>query len=556
MPGSSAHQSTLDPTEASTSYRVAAEEVDVTDHLFQQRTSSGYLSSVIQAATMVAEKIAQTDRPFTGRSPRQVQEVVDRVDLDQPLHSLEPALEELKDTYLRDAVYFHPPRYAAHLNCPVVIPALAGETVLSALNSSMDTWDQSAGATLIERKLIDWTAARLGLGEQSDGVFTSGGSQSNQQALLMARNHAVAGVREKYDAGLPGFEGEAPRLPLILDRFRIFASELAHFSVQKSASMLGLGYDSVVPIKVDAEQRLDLAALRQALAECEAAGLQAMAVVGTAGTTDFGSIDPLPGIAELAEHYDAWFHVDAAYGGGLITSVKHRDCLSGIELADSITVDYHKTFFQPVSSSAVLVRSRESLSYVTYYADYLNPASAARAEIPNQVDKSIQTTRRFDALKLWLTLRVLGAEGVGAMIDRIVELSHQVYRLLQDDPEFEVVAEPALSTLVFRYLPRPEGPSSSSPAAFWSGSQLDRLNQQIRARLFASGEAVVAGTVFKGAAYLKFTLLNPEASAADLRAVIELLRGHGRTLSHAASLNSSTEPSASPTDSAPVSKES
>lgn len=494
--------------------------------IFQQRTVDSYLSQVLEAASAVAEKISRTDRPFTGTSPRELKPLLDRVDLDRPLGALSEALTELDAVYLRDAVYFHSPRYAAHLNCPVLIPALAGEAVLSAVNSSMDTWDQSAGATLIERKLIDWTAERLGLGEEADGVFTSGGSQSNLQALLMARNHAVAGVRENHEAGLPGFEGAAPRLPLILDRFRIFASEIAHFSVQKSASMLGLGYDAVISVGVDQNQKMDLEALRTALAECVADGLVPMAIVATAGSTDFGSIDPMGQIAALAADHGAWFHVDAAYGGGLMTSLKHRSLLAGIELADSVTVDYHKTFFQPVSSSAVLVRSASSLSYVTYYADYLNPASAARAEIPNQVDKSIQTTRRFDALKLWLTLRVMGSDGIGVLIDQVIDLAKEVHGLLAADPEFEVVSAPTISTLVFRYLPPVERGIS--------GSALDALNQQIRAALFGSGEAVVAGTVFNGAGYLKFTLLNPEAGLADLAGIIDLLRSHGRALSASA----------------------
>ncbi|WP_425503272.1 pyridoxal phosphate-dependent decarboxylase family protein [Psychromicrobium silvestre] len=502
------------------------EERSAQDQLFQQRTAADYLLSVQQAATAVAFKVASTDRPFTGQTPQDLKAVLDRIDLERPLNSLDSALTELEETYFRDAIYFHSPRYAAHLNCPVAIPALAGEAVLSALNSSMDTWDQSAGATLIERKLIDWTADRLGLGEAADGVFTSGGSQSNLQGLLMARNHAVAGIRENYDAGLPGFDGQPPRLPVLLDKFRIFASEIAHFSVQKSASILGLGYDAVVPVAVGPDQRMDLAALRRALQECQASGLQAMAIVGTAGSTDFGSIDPLLGLAGLAREFGSWFHVDAAYGGGLITSAKHRGLLEGIAEADSVTLDYHKTFFQPVSSSAVLVRHRDSLSYVTYYADYLNPASAALAEIPNQVDKSIQTTRRFDALKLWLTLRVMGPDSIGSLIDQVIELTGQVYVELASDPEFEVLAEPALSTIVFRY--RPLGSADGKPAL--DGAQLDELNQQIRARLFASGEAVVAGTVVQGAAYLKFTLLNPEARLEDLTGVIELLRGHGRAL--------------------------
>lgn len=193
-------------------------------------------------------------------------------------------------------------------------------------------------------------------------------------------------------------------------------------------------------------------ALAAELARCQSAGLIPMAVVATAGTTDFGSIDPLPEIAGLCAGYGTWMHVDAAYGCGLLVS-RRRALLTGIERADSVTVDYHKSFFQPVSSSAILVRDRATLRHVTYHADYLNPRRMAEQRIPNQVDKSIQTTRRFDALKLWLTLRIMGAQAVGELFDEVIDRAADAWKLLHDDPRFEVVVEPQLSTLVFRYVP-------------------------------------------------------------------------------------------------------
>nr|WP_312856815.1 aspartate aminotransferase family protein [Arthrobacter mobilis] len=478
--------------------------------LLNTANSARYRAEVLQGVDLVAATMERTTRPCTGATPAQLAARVAAVDLDAPLGGIAEALAELEPLYLRDAVYFHDPGYAAHLNCPVVIPALVGEAVLSAVNSSMDTWDQSAGATMIERRLVDWTTSLLGLGPGSDGVFTSGGSQSNLQALLIARNHAVAQLRG---------EASRERLPVLLDRLRIFTSEASHFSIRKSASLLGLGYDGVVGIRCGADGRIDPAELARQLAGCRSAGLVPMAVVATAGTTDFGSIDPLPELAALARAYGSWFHVDAAYGGGLIVSARHRHLLDGIGLADSVTVDYHKTFFQPVSSSAVLVRDRASLGHVTYYADYLNPESAARQDIPNQVDKSIQTTRRFDALKLWLTLRTMGAAGVGALFDEVIDLAARTGCLLEADPDFELAARPQLSTVVFRY--KPDG---------MSDDEADVLNPRIRAAVFASGEAVVAGTKVGGRHFLKFTLLNADTALGDLRRIIELLRRTGTAL--------------------------
>lgn len=485
-----------------------------TNQLFNARNSPSYVAQVLQGVNAVSTKVQRTAKPFTGVGHAELKAKVGAVDLERPLPDTAAALEELDELYLKDAIYFHDARYAAHLNCPVVIPALVGEAVLSAVNSSMDTWDQSAGATMIERRLIDWTAERIGFTPDADGVFTSGGSQSNFQALLIARNHAVAKLR----GGHPD-----ARLPHLLDRLRIFTSADSHFSIQKSASMLGMGFDAVVAIPTAEDHRMDPTALAAALAEAHDAGLVPMAVVATAGTTDFGSVDPLTELAALVRAYDSWLHVDAAYGGGLIVSGRYRNLLDGIHLADSVTVDFHKTFFQPVSSSAVLVRNGSMLGHVTYYADYLNPESAAKAEIPNQVDKSIQTTRRFDALKLWLTLRIMGAEAIGALFDEAIDLAGRVGTLLVDDTEFELAATPQLSTLVFRYRPVVDGAVIDDDAA-------DAINPAIRAAIFASGDAVVAGTKVAGRHYLKFTLLNAEASLGDIQEIIELIRRTGASL--------------------------
>ncbi|MET9354819.1 lysine decarboxylase DesA [Streptomyces sp. NPDC006617] len=464
-------------------------------HLLNDATAEQYRRSVTEGVERVAARIATTDRPFTGVTADALSPRIDEIDLDRPLHDTAAVLDELEDVYLRDAVYFHHPRYLAHLNCPVVIPALLGEAVLSAVNSSLDTWDQSAGGTLIERKLIDWTCARIGLGPAADGVFTSGGTQSNLQALLLAREEAKA---ESF-ADL-----------------RIFASEVSHFSVKKSAKLLGLGPDAVVSIPVDRDKRMQTVALARELERCKESGLVPMAVVATAGTTDFGSIDPLPEIAGLCEQYAVWMHVDAAYGCGLLASLKHRDRITGIERADSVTVDYHKSFFQPVSSSAVLVRDAATLRHATYYAEYLNPRRMVQERIPNQVDKSLQTTRRFDALKLWTTLRVMGADGIGQLFDEVCGLAVEGWKLLAADPRFDVVVEPSLSTLVFRCV----------PAAVTDPAEIDRANLHARKALFASGDAVVAGTKVAGRHYLKFTLLNPETTTADIAAVLDLIAGH------------------------------
>ncbi|WP_326677401.1 pyridoxal phosphate-dependent decarboxylase family protein [Streptomyces sp. NBC_01237] len=466
-------------------------------HLLNHMTAEHYRRTVTAGVEQVAAGLTAAERPFSGVGVDELSPVVGAIDLDRPLGDVSAALDELSEVYLRDSVHFHHPRYLGHLHCPVVIPAVLGEAVLSAVNSSLDSWDRSAGGTLIERRLIDWTAERIGLGPAADGIFTSGGTQSTLQALLLAREEVAS--RPEHFA-----------------RLRILTSECGHIGVRKAARILGLGPDSVISLPVDRDRRMQTVALARALERCAAEGTVPMAVVATAGTADFGSIDPLPEIAALCEQFSVRMHVDAAYGCGLLASRERRGLLEGIERADSVTVDYHKSFFQPVSSSAVLVRDRAALRHVTYHAEYPDPRRMTGERSPDQADKSLQTTRRFDALKLWMTLRVMGADGIGELFDEVCDRAAEGWRLLAADPRFEVVVRPRLSTLVFRFIPS----GVTSPA------EIDRANLYARKALFASGEAVVAGTKVGARQYLKFTLLNPETTVRDIAAVLDLISGH------------------------------
>lgn len=469
-------------------------------HLLTPDTVEDYRAGMSRVADLVARHLAAAEAPSTGASVADLAPAVESVDLDRPAADLDTALGEVTDLYLRDAIWFHHPSYVAHLNCPVALPAVLAEGFLAAVNTSVDTWDQSAGGTLIEQRLVRWTAGRIGFGDEADGVFTSGGTQSNLQGLVLARGEALRGTGEG---------GGSPRL-------RILATEHSHVSIVKAARVMGLPAEAVIPVPTDESGGMSTAALRRALDGIREREEIAVAVVATAGTTDLGVIDPLPGIAELCAGYGVWLHVDAAYGGGLLTSLRRRHLLDGIERADSVTVDFHKTFFQPVSSSALVVRDAATLGHVTHHADYLNPRTAVT---PNQVDKSLQTTRRFDALKLWLTLRVTGADGVGAMVDEVVDRARQVWQVLRADDRFEVAAEPTLSTVLLRY--RPEGVSAEGA---------DSLNPRIRHALLDRGDVMVAGTVLHGRTWLKFTLLNPHTSLDHLRGVIDTIAEMGGQL--------------------------
>ncbi len=471
-------------------------------HLFHPDNAGEYTRGITQALRLLVDQLAAVEGPVTGLSPALAAKPVADVDLDRPLADTAAALGEVRQLWLEDAVWFHEPTYAAHLNCPVVIPALVGELLMSAVNTSMDTFDQSVGGTFMERHLIDWTAGRAGYPEETrDGVFTSGGSQSNLQALLLAR-------------------GEAEARGVALDRIRFFTSVDSHFSIQKSARLLGMRPEAVIAVPTDDRRRMDVAALERLLAECVEAGGVPTAIVATAGTTDFGVIDPLNGIADAARTYDAWFHVDAAYGGGLLISPTRHHLLAGIERSNSVTIDFHKTFFQPVSSSALIVRDAAAMRHASWYADYLNPADC---DNPNQVDKSLQTTRRFDALKLWLTLRVMGPDLLGSYFDSAIDLARATYEQLLLLDDIEVAAPPMLSTVVFRYHD-----------ARLDEATLAEVNRRIRAELWASGKAVVAATKVDGRQFLKFTLLNPKAELADILGIVSMVRALGAEVLEAA----------------------
>lgn len=255
-------------------------------------TLDHYEAEAREALLRVTDQLAAVESPTTGPSPHDLQKLVSGIDLDAPLGNHADSFDELKKIYLRDAVYFHHPKYAAHLNCPVAIPAVAAEAFVTSLNTSMDTFDQSAGATLIERRLIDWTTRLIGYSANTaDGIFTSGGTQSNLQAMLIARNIAVSKMTGS--------------LPQRLQNLRIYTSQDAHFSISNAAMMMGLGHEAVIAIGTDAWHRMDADALRTQLTNDLQAGLVPMAISATAGTTDFGSIDPLAPIAALAKETGA-----------------------------------------------------------------------------------------------------------------------------------------------------------------------------------------------------------------------------------------------------------
>ena len=399
------------------------------------------------------------------------------------------------------------PHCAAHLHCPPLAVAVAADTVASILNQSLDSWDQAPAATAMETQVIAELADLVGYrGDRAGGVATSGGTESNLTALLLARDHALSASADR-DAGRHGVAVAAGGA-----RPRVLCGKVAHFSVQRSAALLGLGEDAVVTVDVDSQHRMRPAALRAALDRIRADGDVPVAVVATAGTTDLGGIDPLGAIAHLAREAGVWLHVDAAYGGGLLFSRRLRGLLAGLERADSVSMDLHKLGWQPVAAGILLTRERELFAPLSRSVDYLNPADDEEAGYPSLLGYSLRTTRRADVFKIAVTLRALGVDGLGRMVEACRDLALRTASRVTASPRLVLAASPSLTTVVFRYD---------------AGERSDTVNARLRRRLLEEGRAVVGRTRIDGHVWLKLTLLNPDTTLADTEALLAMVVAAG-----------------------------
>ena len=464
-----------------------------------------YRAAIDGAVETLIRHYAGRDRVYGGASAPSLAASMTGLEIcpDQGI-GLSAVLDEIGPLILDHSLVLTNPTCMAHLHCPPLLPALSAEVLITATNPSMDSWDQAPAATYLEQEMVDWLCRLYGFAD-GDGTFTSGGTQSNMMGVLFARD-SFARDRLGWDIQKKGLPPEAPR-------FRILASEVAHFSIRQSAALLGLGHQAVVSVPVDADQRMDVAAADQIITDLLAEGLLPIAISATAGTTDFGSVDPLDQLADLADRHQLWLHVDAAYGGALVLSDLHRGRLAGVERADSLTVDFHKMFYQPISCGAFLARERGRFDLIALTADYLNPEENVEYGILDLVGKSVQTTRRFDALKLYMSLRALGRQTMAAMVEGSMQLAQDVARDISGRPNFRLATWPSLNSVVFRYQP--------------SGMDDVTCDQHLtaaRMALLAEGAALMAQTRVNGLIHLKMTLLNPRARLADIQSVLERLQ--------------------------------
>lgn len=385
----------------------------------------------------------------------------------------EQALTELSTLLAAGSVDPAQPWCVAHLHCPPLAVAVAADLAASALNPSMDSWDQAPVASELEREFVT-SMARLCYPHEPepDAVVTTGGTESNLLGLLLAREQNQA-VRPVCGAN-------------------------AHHSVARAAWLLGLP----APVVIDCDgERIRPAALDEAL---RVLGGQAV-VVATAGTTNTGEIDPLREIARVCRRRGARLHADAAYGGLALCSTALRPLLDGLDEADSIALDMHKFGWQPISAGLLAARVPGDLEALTVRAEYLNADDDTEAGLPDLLGRSIRTSRRPDAFRMAVTMRALGTEGMGALIEHCCRTATEVADAIERHPSLRLWGRPTLSTVLFR-------PASGD----------DAVVARVRRALLEAGTAIVGrATMPPGEVWLKLTLLHPHATATDYLGLLD-----------------------------------
>ncbi|MFD4951187.1 pyridoxal phosphate-dependent decarboxylase family protein [Streptomyces sp. NPDC058451] len=396
-----------------------------------------------------------------------------------PEHGDPDALHGLVHALAEGAADPADPLCAAHLHCPPLAVATAADLAVSALNPSLDSWDQAPAASELEALVTRTLAHETGL---ADSVVTTGGTESNQLALLLARESHGGGVRLVCGAN-------------------------AHHSLPRAAWLLGLPEPVIVPAP---SGTLDPAALHSALTGLggSRSSRGSVVVAATAGTTDAGLIDPLPEIAGLCAAHGARLHIDAAHGGGLLFSERHRDKLTGLEAAHTVTLDLHKLGWQPVAAGLLSVRHPRDLAVLHQRADYLNAGDDTEAGLPDLLGRSLRTTRRPDVLKIAVTLKALGRSGLGALVDQVCARAREFADLIHDHPGFELHDRPTISTVLFR----PAGATDDAVAT-------------VRRALLTEGRAVLGRARLDDRLWLKATLLNPDTRTEDLATLLKLVEG-------------------------------
>jgi aromatic-L-amino-acid/L-tryptophan decarboxylase len=397
--------------------------------------------------------------------------------------------------------------------------SIVGELLAQVIHQGIDVWHAGPTGALVEEEVVRWLCDLVGYGPDGFGLFTSGGVMANLMATTMARD-----VRLGRLLGL-----DHPPRGSELEGARLYVSDQAHFSFKRALSILGFPPDTLVVLPTDACFRLQSAPVAQAIERDRSAGLTPFAIMGTAGTTNTGSVDALADLADLAEHEGLWYHIDAAYGGAARLSERDAQRVPALDRADSITIDPHKWFFQAYDIGGLLVRDGGLLEATySYRPEYYRGGGAADrapdAHGSGELDfyrLGMEGTRRFRALKLWLSWKHLGTRGLGKLVEMNDDVASALSRQVVASADFEAcLPEPELSVVCFRHLP---GGRDGDDRA--SRDAIDVHQDALQGALEQSGRGFITTTRLNGRTWLRAGVLNYMATAADMATFLDDLRG-------------------------------
>jgi glutamate/tyrosine decarboxylase-like PLP-dependent enzyme len=414
--------------------------------------------------------------------------------------NLASVLDEFDNAVTPNAFRVNHPRFFAFIPGAPTWYSIWGDMLCAGTNFFAGVWLEGAGPAQVELTVLQWFRRWLGMPDSTGGILTSGGSEANLIALTVAR--------ERLD-----FSERA--------RAVLYLTDQRHGSMDRAAKVIGLRPDQIRPVPTDSNFRIDCRALRASIGEDQTCGRLPWAVAVNAGATNTGTVDDLQSVAEVCARCGLWFHVDAAYGWPAVLVNQERQALSGIERADSVTLDPHKWFAQTFEVGCVLVRDGRRLPETfASHPDYLQDVLPGAEEV-NFADYSIALTRRFRALKVWFSVKALGVAWYRDLITRSCRLADFAQYLLERSGRFEILCPRQLSIVCFRYFP---------DGAARSDEELDRMNTGLVDALRRTGRAFLSSTRLRGRVALRFCFVNWRTTAADVEEVVRLLEDLGASL--------------------------
>ena len=400
------------------------------------------------------------------------------------------------------------PRFFGYVASPSTPVGAYGDLIASALNANITCWRSGPAGTELERLVVRWLGSLIGYDARANGLLTSGGSMANLIALM------IASRSKANNASRQGFWNAGPPMT-------VYASEEVHMSIAKAADILGIGRDQVRTIACDERQRMRVDELRQAIEADLREGLRPFCVVGSAGTVNTGVVDPLVEIANVADEFKLWFHVDGAYGAPGVLDERKKHLFAGLERADSVSLDPHKWLYVPVDAGCLLFRddSAARSAFSTDEADYIKTHGYADEEAFAFWDYGVELSRRFRALKVWLTLQYYGTRRLAEAIGQDISLAGYLGELVSEADDFELLAPVELSICCFRYVPR----------TGMSDAELNELNERVMASVQKGGRAYVSNATVNGRFALRACITNFRTTKADIEETVEAVRDAGKS---------------------------